>query len=163
MCYWSFFVQKIINRSITMNKFYLIILLMFFSNKAFADKLFWKCYDDMLMSTITNSIQNVEKMKFKNANVYVDTVESTLKYWQSSKDLVSELSKGNEIKADFFIQKVLLNDDMIVATHRPFKKNHPDEYNVFNLDLKNKKLIKVTAINNHRYTKYFDCEVVPIE
>ena len=57
----------------------LTIFLIFFSTKAFSEKLFWKCYDDMLMSTITNDIKSVEKMKFKNSNVYVDTEKKNIK------------------------------------------------------------------------------------
>jgi len=138
-------------------------LLIIFSTKAFSEKLFWKCYDDMLMSTMTNNIKTVEKMKFKNSNVYVDTEKEILKYWITSKDLVKEISKGNQIKHDAFVDKILINDDMIVTTHKPFKEDYPNEYNIFNLDLKNIKLIKITSINKQRYTKYYDCQSITLE
>ena len=141
----------------------LTIFLIFFSTKAFSEKLFWKCYDDMLMSTMTNNIKSVEKMKFKNSNVYVDTDKEILKYWITSKDLVKEISKGNQIKHDVFVDKILINDDMIVTTHKPYKEDYPNEYNIFNLDLKNIKLIKITSINKQRYTKYYDCKKIPLE
>ena len=141
----------------------LTIFLIFFSTKAFSEKLFWKCYDDMLMSTMTNNIKSVEKMKFKNSNVYVDTDKEILKYWITSKDLVKEFSKGNQIKHDVFVDKILINDDMIVTTHKPYKEDYPNEYNIFNLDLKNIKLIKITSINKQRYTKYYDCKKIPLE
>jgi hypothetical protein len=139
-----------------------IIIALLFSTKAFAKNYFWKCYDDMLMSTITNKVQSVEKNKFKTANVYVDTKEGFLKYWQTKEDLVKSFSEKKPIEFDFMVKKILINDEMIVATHKPFKDKHPNEYNIFNLDLKNKKLVKVTAVNNERYTKYFDCEDIPL-
>ena len=55
-----------------------------------------------------------------------------------------EISKGNQIKHDVFIDKILINDDMIVTTHKPYKEDYPNEYNIFNLDLKNIKLIRKT-------------------
>ena len=89
--------------------------------------------------------------------------KKTLKYWITSKDLVEEFSKGNQIKHDLFVDKILINDEMIVTAHKPFKEDYPDEYNIFNLDLKNTKLIKVTSINKNRYTKYYDCQKIPLE
>ena len=138
----------------------LIIILLFIQTLSVnADQYFWKCYDDVLMSAITNKIQSVEKKKFKTANVYVDTNEKTLKYWSSNKDLMKELANNNPIKHDFLIKKILINDEMITTAHKPFKK-YPDEYNIFTMDLKNKKLIRVVSVMNGNYTKYYDCDEI---
>ena len=51
---------------------------------------------------------------------------------------------------------------MITTSHRPFKKQ-PDEFNIFTLDLKNKILIRVVAVMDMNYTKYYDCDSIPIK
>lgn len=145
-----------------MKKIFLLLVFFLISTKAYSERYLWKCYDDMLMSTITNKIQKSEKFKFKNSNVYVNTDEGILKYWITTDDLVKSFSEKKPIKHDFIVKKILVNDDMIVATHKPYKKDYPDEYNIFNLDLKNKRLIKVTEVNKKRYTKYFDCKEIPL-
>ena len=158
---WWFFSKKIFDHNPSMKK--LIVILFFIQTLSVnADQYFWKCYDDVLMSTITNKIQSVEKKKFKTANVYVDTNEKTLKYWSSNKDLMKELANNNPIKHDFLIKKILINDEMIITAHKPFKK-YPDEYNIFTMDLKNKKLIRVVSVMNGNYTKYYDCDEIPLK
>lgn len=144
-----------------MKKLILILFILSIS-KANAEQYFWKCYDYMLMSTSTNQIQTVKRKQFKSANVYVDTKEKTLKFWSTPKDLLKELANNNPIKHDFYVDKILINDEMITTSHRPFKKQ-PDEFNIFTLDLKNKILIRVVAVMDMNYTKYYDCDSIPIK
>ena len=118
----------------------------------------------MLMSETTNTVKSVERKKYKSANIYVDTNEPILKYWAAeTKDLIKELNKKNPIKATYSIKKILINNDMIVSVHKINKNKYPDEHNVFTMDLKNKRLIKSTAVMGMRYTKYFDCEDIPLK
>lgn len=42
-------------------------------------------------------------------------------------------------------------DDMIVTTHKLYKEDYPNEFNIFNLDLKSIKLTKITSINKQRH------------
>ena len=147
-----------------MQRLFIIIVLISFSKTAFAEQYFWKCYDDMLMSETTNKIQSVERKKYKSANIYVDTNKPILKYWAAeSRDLIKELNNNNPINATLSIKKILINDDMIVSVHKINKNKYPDEHNVFTMDLKNKRLIKSTAVMGKRYTKYFDCVDIPLK
>jgi len=142
----------------------IIFSTLLFCNVAYAEQYFWKCYDDMLMSETTNTVKSVERKKYKSANIYVDTNEPILKYWAAeTKDLIKELNKNNPIKATLSIKKILINNDMIVSVHKINKNKYPDEHNVFTMDLKNKRLIKSTAVMGKRYTKYFDCEDIPLK
>ena len=58
--------------------------------------------------------------------------------------------------------RLMVNDQMITTSHRPFKK-YPDEYNIFSMDLKNKQLIRVVAVMDNNYTKYYDCDNIPLK
>ena len=156
-----FFGKKIFDHNSSMKK--LIIFFLFAQTlNANAAQYFWKCYDHMLMSSITNKVESVERKKFKSGNIYVDTNEKTLKYWSTSKDLLKELANNNPIKHDFFIKNILINDEMIITANRPFKE-YPDEYNIFTMDLKNKKLIRVVSVANGNYTKHYDCDEIPLK
>lgn len=143
-----------------MKKLILIFFFLSISN-ANAEKYLWKCFDHMLMSKLTKKVEIVERKRFKSANVYVDTNEKTLKFWLTPKDLLKELANNNPIKHDFFVDNIMVNDEMITTSHRPFKR-YPDEYNIFSMDLKNKKLIRVVAVMDNNYTKYYDCENIPL-
>ena len=143
-----------------MKKLILTFFILSISN-ANAEQYLWKCFDHMLMSKLTKKVDIVERKKFKTANVYVDTKEKTLKFWSTPKDLLKELANNNPIKHDFFVDNILVNDQMITTSHRPFKK-YPNEYNIFSMDLRSYQLIRVVAVMDNKYTKYYDCDPIPL-
>ena len=127
-----------------------------------AEKTFWECYDDILMTEAIKNEHNPHgsvlktTKRVKNASLYVNTNKRTVKYYITSKSL-DEMLASDE-KPTVFYENIIAQDGIITGTDIHWE-DIPDEFSTFSLDTRNGLLFR-TVVLDFKFTKFYKCKLL---